>query len=388
MSTQKDDRTSTTTLAAVQALIPTIRASADQIERDRRLPQSLVGAMTDAGRFKLSVPQVFGGAETDPATFIKAIEEVSRADGSTGWLLMSTIQAGVFAAYLPWAAGMKIYGDPRANVAGVVFPAGRAVAVEGGYRVTGRWRYASGCMHATWLTGASVVYDGDTARNDANGTPVSRWFYFPIADCRIHDTWHVMGMRGTGSHDFSVEDLFVPAERTFPHRLGGTFGFDDPGEHRGALYTFGINVVSCAFGAVPLGIARGALDAFVKMVGGPGGAKAHLRNNALIHVEIGKAEAQLRAARTFLDDVVAAAWKSAVQTGEVPIEQRQMILLAARNAVVTGAQGVEALWYAAGAAAIYESNPLERRFRDAHVMAQRIGSIVYGEVGRMRLGVE
>lgn len=374
-------------LAAARALGPEIHSRADQIERDRQLPQSLVNALAVAGLFKLSVPRALGGGEAPLATILDVIEEISRADGSTGWCVMTAIQSGIVGAYLPPRGAEEILGDPRAFVAGVVYTAGRAQAVEGGYRVTGRWRYASGCLHATWLFGACVVYEGDTPRSRPDGKPETRWMYMPVAECEIIDTWHVTGLRGTGSHDFAVADVFVPEERSCPDSITGMPGFAGPRYHPGPLYEVGLHVVSTAFPALSLGIARGALDAFVALVSGAGGVKSHLRDNPAIHAELGQAEAQLRAARAFLYETVRAAWESAVQTDHIPTEQRVLMRLAARHACITAAQVVEAIWYAAGALAIFESNPLERRFRDVHTAAQRVPPTIYGDAGRLLLGL-
>jgi alkylation response protein AidB-like acyl-CoA dehydrogenase len=388
MDAQRDDRIVSDAVAVAQTLGSEIRASADQIERDRQLPQALVDAMIETGIFKLSVPRAFGGAEADPMTLMDVIEEVSRADGSAGWCLMVPSQTGMFAALLPQTTAEEIFHDPRAYLAGVVVTAGRAVVVDGGYRVTGRWKYASGCLHATWLLGTCAVYEGEHPRLGADGQPEIRWVVFPVAECQIIDTWHVMGLRGTGSHDFAVEDTFVPAERSCPRSIAGLPGFVDPRYHTGPLYTFGISAVDPTFVAVGLGIARGALDAFVAMVAEPGGGKGHLRENAMIHAEIGKAEAQLRAARAWLYEAVEAGWESVTQTGELPTEQRLLIRLASRHASVSAAQVVESVWYAAGAAAIFESNPLERRFRDVHAVGQRVSPAVYGEAGQLWLGLD
>jgi alkylation response protein AidB-like acyl-CoA dehydrogenase len=388
MVVQQRNEKHTSPLAMAAALGPEILACADAIECERQLPPSLVDAMTAAGLFKLSVPQTLGGTEADPATLVRVIEEVSRADGSTGWCLMIAIQAGMFAAFLPPAGAQMIYTDPRAYVAGVEHPVGRAQIVDRGYRVTGRWKYASGCRHATWLLGASVVYEGDTPHMSAEGKPENRWMLFPAAECEIIDTWHVSGLRGTGSHDFTVADTFVPAERTSAWMLGRPKAGADPSAPASALYAFGASLMPITVAAVPLGIARGALDAFIALVSGPGGTKGHLRESPMTHSQLGQAEAQLRAARAFLYESIAAGWESVQRTGEIPQETRQLIQLAARHVAITAAQVVEALWYATGAAAIFESNPLERRFRDAHVAAQRISPTVYARAGQLWLGIE
>jgi alkylation response protein AidB-like acyl-CoA dehydrogenase len=382
------DGTHETALAAAQALAPMIRATADQIERERKLPPALVDALASAGLFKLTVPTELGGGEAPLASILDVIEEVARADGSAGWTVMVAIQCGVLGGYLPPSGAEAIFGDPRAYIAGVVFAAGRAQAVAGGYRVTGRWRYASGCLHATWIFGTSTVYDGDTPRLRPDGKPETRYLYIPASECEIIDTWHVTGLRGTGSHDFTVTDVFVPEDHTCPDSITGMPDFAGQRYHTGPLYELGINVISVAFPALSLGIARGALDAFVELIGGSDGRKSHLRDDPAIHVELGKAEAQLRAARAFVYETVAAAWTSATQTGHVTEEQRVLMRLAARHGCTTAAQVVEAVWYAAGALSVFESNPLERRFRDVHVAAQRVSPTIYGVAGRLWLGLD
>jgi hypothetical protein len=184
-----DDATRSALLAAVRTLEPMVRTTADQIEQDRQLPQPLVDAMAAAGLFKIAVPAVLGGGEADLETQVRVVEEVSRADGSVGWCLMVAAQLGMLGGYLPEATAEVVFGhDPGAYVAGVVAPAGRAVSVGGGYRATGRWRYASGCRHATWLLGACVLHDGDAPRLRSDGSPELRWLLFPAPECRIIDT--------------------------------------------------------------------------------------------------------------------------------------------------------------------------------------------------------
>jgi indole-3-acetate monooxygenase len=368
-------------LERARALGPVIHDAVDLIEQERRLPASLADALTSSGLCKLSVPTTFGGEEADPATLIRVIEEIARADGSTAWCLMTAIQFGTFGGYLAPAAAGQIFADPGAFLAGVVVPVGRASVVDGGYRVTGRWKYASGCLHATWLTGACVVYDGDAPRAGADGKPENRWAFVPVEDCTIIDTWHVSGLRGTGSHDFVVEDLFVPAERTTTWGFGPGGAPEDRPKEPGPLYAFGSNIYRTTVAGVSLGIARGAHDAFIELVSGPGKAKAHLRDNSLVHTTLGQAEAELRAARAFLYESVNAGWEQVLQSGDVQQETWQLMRLASKQAGTAAAQSVEALWYATGAAAIFDSNPLERRFRDVHAASQRQGSGILAEVG-------
>ena len=246
-----------------RALAPLVKSSAEQAERERRLPQPLVDAMAEAGLFRMLVPRALGGSEADPATLIRVIEEVARVDGSAGWIANIGATSGVFAGALPEQTAREIYGaDPRAFIAFVAIPGGRATAVDGGYRVTGRWPFASGCLHATWLAGTCMLYDGDSPRLGADGRAESRVLFFPATDCEIIDTWHVSGLCGTGSNDFAVTDAFVPAARSYPSNAFGERPYQP-----GPLYVFGRNAIPVVLASVPLGIARGALDALVELAG-------------------------------------------------------------------------------------------------------------------------
>ena len=190
-----------------KALAPQIWEFAGDILAARRLPSSLVDAITGAGLFRLWLPRSLGGEETDPMTFVRVVEEVSRADGATGWCVALIGEYGVFSGYLPPESAYEIYGnDPNVSTAGQLRSSGEA-RVVGGYRVTGRWALGSGCQHANWIVGGCRIFDGDEPRLRADGTPISRLLFFPAADCEIIDTWHSIGLRGTGSHDYSVTDV-------------------------------------------------------------------------------------------------------------------------------------------------------------------------------------
>ena len=242
---------------ATRALMPRIRECADQIEREGRLPAELVRALAEAGVFRMLAPRAIGGAEVDPLTQLEVVETLSQADGSVGWCAMIGSGGGWMTAFLPREVGYELVGrDPYFVQAGSLGlpPGARAVAVDGGYRVSGRWAFASGCLHAKWLNGHTVVLDGDTPRLRPDGSPVTRVMIFPADEAKIIDTWSVMGLRGTGSNDFEVQDLFVPAERSFAL-------FGDQPYHDGPLYR--ARFFFLAHAAHALGIARAAIDEFV-----------------------------------------------------------------------------------------------------------------------------
>src|SRR5579859_4068166 len=242
----------------VRALLPEIAAHAAETERERRIAAPLAAKMVDAGLFRMLLPRAYGGLETDPLTFTAAIEAIAKADASTAWALCQTAVCAVIAAYLAPETAMEIFGDPKAVLAWGAGPTGRAVASEGGFRVTGNFAFASGGRHATWLGAHCPVFDLDgTQRRTAAGAPIVRTVLFPASSAVMTDIWRVMGLRGTGSDAYAVSDLFVPEARAA--------GRDDPAflHYRSPVYAFPTSAFyPSGFASLALGLARASLDAF------------------------------------------------------------------------------------------------------------------------------
>jgi alkylation response protein AidB-like acyl-CoA dehydrogenase len=372
---------------AATALAPGIRAAADRIERDRRIPAELVRALADAGIFRLCVPRALGGVEADPATMIRAIETLARADGSAGWSAMIGATSGVASAYLPEAAAREIYGSSRDVISGGAFaPHGTAVPSENGYRVTGRWPFASGCEHCTWLMGGSVIQDRGRPRLLPSGMPDSRLMLFPASAARVVDTWTVAGLRGTGSHDIAVEDLFVPASHTF------SLVADRPRE-RGPLYAFPVfGLLALGIAAVALGVARAAIDELSQLARGkrPTGSHRLLAERPTVQAQVAEAEAVLGAARAFVFETVGAAWERAQAVGAIDLTERARLRLAATQATLAAVRATDLMYTAGGGTAVYATSPLQRHFRDVHVVTQHImvAPATLELAGRILLGVE
>ena len=371
---------------AARALAPRIRQAADQIERDRRLPAELVQALAAAGIFRMCLPRTLGGDEVDPATMIRAIEALAEADGSAGWSAMIGTTSGVVSAYLPEDAAREIYASSAEVVTGGVFAAhGRATVVDGGYRVTGRWPFASGCEHCTWLMGGCLLLDGGAPRLLPGGMPDARMMLFPAAEARILDTWTVSGLRGTGSHDVAVEDVFVPASRSVSL-------LTDRPRHAAPLYAFPVfGLLALGIAAVALGVARGAIDALTCLAAAktPTGSRRLLAERPLVQMQIAEAEALLGAARAFLFDTVAGAWDAA-RRGEIGRRERALVRLAATHATANAARAVDLMYHAGGGSVVYATSPLQRQFRDMHVVTQHmmVAPPTYELVGRVLLGVD
>lgn len=352
---------------AALTLEPTIRASADQIERDGRLPDDLVRTLSENGIFRMLIPKALGGGEVDPVTYSDVLEILSRADGSTGWCTMIATGSTWGLAFLPPESAAEILSDPYAVMAGSFAQpsGGRATAVDGGYRVTGRWPFGSGCQHATWMVGHSVVYDGESPRLGPGEAPVLRVMVFPRADVTIIPTWDAIGMNGTGSHDYAVGDLFVPERFTFA--LDGEAAYHDGPLYKGRFFLV-------AHSSHALGIARAAIDALMEVVATKrqsGGADGGLvRDRPHIQMAIAQAEALVRGGRAYVRETTREVFEEAATTGTLSPESRALARLAITSSFESCRQAVDLVYTAAGGTSVYRRSLLQRYFRDIHTASQ------------------
>jgi alkylation response protein AidB-like acyl-CoA dehydrogenase len=386
---EEDTRDGNDYLATARALAPQIAVAGEWGDRERRLPPALVAAMAEAGLFRMVLSPAIGGGGASLPAFLQVVEVVSHADGSAGWcLVQGALSAAQVAPYLPLPVAREIFdGDPHAVLANGTGPSGRAVVVDGGYRLSGEWPFASGCAHATWFKGASLVYqpDGSPVRH-GDGTHDHRTFLFPAGAAEIVDVWHVSGLRGTGSNTIRVANLWVPQERTvcLTH---------DPLQERCPLAALPYSTLAAAgFCAVALGIARGALDAFLDLAAAktPRGTAHPLREDAVVQAQIARAEAQLRAARAFLYEASEEAWETVVREEALTRLQRAVFRLSATSGIHQAAEVVDTAYHLAGATAIFESQPFERRFRDVHAVTQQVQANPrhFQATGRVFLGLD
>lgn len=368
------------------ALAPRIASFAAKNEAARRLDPELVADLADAGLFRVAVPREIGGLEHDAATMVRVIEAVSTADGAAGWCVMIGASTGVNAGYLAKEAAREVYGaSPNVVNGGVFMPMGRAVRVPGGYRVTGRWPFASGSQHCSWLLGGAVVFGEDGPEKLPDGTPNIRLMYFPVAQVEIIDTWDSSGLRGTGSHDMAVNDVFVPEDYSIS-RAG-----DKPWPS-GALYKFPVfGLLGLGVASVALGIARASLESLKELAGAktPTGSRRPLAERGSTQEQVARAEAELRGARAFMFEAIGDAWTSAERGAAITVEQRALLRLAATHATVASTRVVDAMYTLGGATSAYSSSPLQRQFRDIHVATQHImvAAPTFELTGRVLLGV-
>jgi alkylation response protein AidB-like acyl-CoA dehydrogenase len=376
----------TSFIVAAEGLAPQVAAFAEEGERSRRLPPPLVEAMARAGLFRLWTPQALGGPEVDPMTFLRVVETISRVDGAAGWCQLIAGSLSVFGGYLPMAGAQQIFGcDPLTVVSGSFAPFGQAVVAPGGYRVTGRWPLASGCQHCSWLVGACRLVDGDRPRLRSDGTPVIRMMMLPVGVCQILDTWDSVGLRGTGSQDYTAANIFVPDD----HSLS----FREPPVQPGPLYALpSIALFAAAVAAVPLGIARHAIDLVTHLVAGKVTIRSRqpLREEASVQTDLGRAEALLRSGRAFLYETLEDAWRVVSGGGTLDVAQLALLRLAGTQAANSATQAVDLMFSAGSSASVYESAGLGRCLRDIRTAGQHIAVIPfnYGMAGQAFLGFE
>jgi alkylation response protein AidB-like acyl-CoA dehydrogenase len=366
-----------------RALAPLITREADAIERTRRLTEPVVSALIENGLYRVLLPQSLGGTEAPPEIFMQMLEEVAKADASTAWCLGQCSVCAMTAAYLDPDAANEIFNAPPGILAwGAI--AHEVQAVPGGYRANARWDFASGSRQASWLGAHVRIVEADgTRRLKPNGAPEVRTILFPLASATMYDVWDVIGLNGTGTDSYSVDNLFIPEKFTALR--------DDPKalREKGPLYRLTTNMVfGLGFAAVSVGVARATLDAAVDLARSktPAGLKTMRENNA-VQGTIGRNEASLRAARAYLYATATEVWRDLTRTGNFTDDHRAALRLASTWTIHQAASVVDAAYHMAGATAVFSANKFERRFRDMHAIAQQIQArdTHYEDVGKMIL---
>jgi alkylation response protein AidB-like acyl-CoA dehydrogenase len=378
-------------VAGAVRLAPLIEAAAARAERNCEIAPDVMVALHDAGLLRLLAPRSIGGVAMDPHGFAEVIEIIAAADASTAWCVNQTSVCSAGAAFMTPEAVRMIFGSPDGLLAWGAGPKAKAVETEGGYRVTGTWQFASGSRHAAWMGGHCPVFAADgTPRSGPDGRQIERTMLFPRDSARIDDVWQVMGLKGTGSDTYSVADLFVPHELSCPTL---TDWIDSTPSDPAPLYRFsGSGLYAAGFGAIALGNARGMLEAFVRLarVKTARGAKNTLCDSPVIQMQIAQADSRLRAARAFLHQSLREARDVIRTTGRMTVDQRMRVRAAGTWAIHQGTEALESIYRAAGATAIFENAPFERRFRDGYSISQHLqGRLAHFElVGKHLLGVE
>ncbi len=379
-----DHGTNSALLQVARAIRPRIIAERDRIETARRIPEDIAQDLAGAGFFRMFLPEAYGGLDLVPMQAMEIFEELARADASVAWCVWNSNTHWTI-AQLSREVARTIHADPEVVTANSTRSSGQAQVVTDGYRVSGRWSMVSGCELAAWMVLLCIVHENGKPRLTPGGAPESRFMILPSAACEIVDTWTVGGLRGTGSHDVVVRDVFVPTD------YGS--GFTDPHVLPGYRYRIPpFSRVIPGLGAMALGIARTAIETFSEIAGAktPQRTTQMLRDNHGAQGRASQAEALVRSARLFLLDSLDQLWSRLIATGEVAIEARADVRLAASHAVASAVQVVDLLYIGAGASSLYASCPLERAFRDVHAITLHIGvhPRVMETTGRVLFGLE
>lgn len=362
----------TTTVATgpeiARGLAPLIREHADEGERERHIPRVVAEAMRDAGLFRMAVPASLGGWEADPLTVLDTVEAVAEADASTGWCLFIGAGGPVTGMFLDDTVAEEIFSDANTILCGSTAPPGRAVTVDGGYALTGRWTFASGNSHATWVLAFAQAFDGETPRTGPSGAPEMRVAFLPRDEAQFLDTWDVSGLCATGSSDFVLEDQFVVNERTFAMRPGPR------GRHyQGTLYRLPfLTLFAYGIAAVATGTARSAINVCLDLAVNkkPRGSEVPLRDKPLFQYQLAEALTTLESGRSWFRSEVEDCWKMAQRSEEIDIQKRARLGLAATNCVRSAARATELMYTAGGGTSLYTKSPLQRALRDSLAMTQ------------------
>ena len=367
-------------VAKARSLVPAIKAASPKCDADCELPTEIVDALHEAGLFRMLIPIDLGGGEVDLLTFSEVIETVAEGDGSTAWCLGQNAVSNMTAAYMPDDEARALFRDRPTVLAWGAGINGEAAEIDGGFQVTGRWAFASGSRHATWIGGqAPIVAPDGTRRLERDGTGAYRMFVFPKEACQIEKNWDVIGLRGTGSDSYEINGLFVPNSHAFLRTL--------PAARPGLLYRTPLAAIyPIAFGSVALGLAKGILNAFVDMARKktPQGLRP-MRESDAIQSILGHAATRLSSARNNLRHTIAEIYGRALD-GDHDITLRAATTFATCEAVAVA----DLLYYEAGATAVLSGQPFERRFRDIHAVAQQVQGrrANFELVGKRILGIE
>jgi indole-3-acetate monooxygenase len=374
-------------VARARDLAASIAAAADTIERTQEIPEPLLSELHAARLWRMFLPRAVDGDEIEPWIYLRAIEEISRHDGSVGWNVFVGNSAALIAPCLETETMHAIFDDPRTIIAWGPPNSCKADAVPGGYRISGAWGFASGCRQANWMGVHVQVVEPDGAlRHNGAGRPTTRTLLFPAEHAEHVANWNTIGMRGTASEGYRLHDLFVPEAFSSTR--------EDPTLRRlpGRLYAFPQQTLyPVGVAGVAFGIARAMLGSFVELATRktPRGL-GRLADNAVIQANVARMQARLDAARAYLTETLSDIWAIADDTGVIDVPARARVRLACAHGIQEAIAVADVTYKAAGVDAIFAGTPFERRFRDMHTLSQQIQSrdAHFESAGRILLGIE
>ncbi|MDX3103357.1 acyl-CoA dehydrogenase family protein [Nonomuraea angiospora] len=367
-------------LTAIDREIPLLKSLLAQGEEQRCLPDEAVDCLRRSGVFRMAVPADLGGWEADPLLQLRAVEMLAEVDASVGWYAIVGSDGGFYCSFLDPSVAKRLYGaDPNVVTAGFVEPAGVARPVEGGYLISGRWPFGSATYHSTWIASGCRV-SSEHGDDPADG----RWIVamLPRVACELHDTWHTVGLRASGSFDYTTRNHYVASE--------ATFSFLDGPQRDEPLYQFPLMYRANVPG-VALGAARGAVKEFMEWIADRQDPLTGVARRESAHVQsaLGKAEAAVAAARSYAEDVIGELWDVLLRGGQPDLGLRARFRLMIVHTGVTCRSAVQTLFEACGGSVIFDRHPLQRRLRDVTTIAQHalLQEPNYALSGRVLIGL-
>ncbi|HEX9260367.1 MAG TPA: acyl-CoA dehydrogenase family protein [Acidimicrobiales bacterium] len=360
---------------AAHSLDSLVRAHADEAEQMRRLPSAVVEAFREAGLFRMCVPAEYGGPTADPMTMMEAVEVLAVADGSAGWCANIASTTSSMSCFLPPEHARTIYADPFVCTGGAYAPTGTGRAVEGGHLVSGSWQWGSGTQHCQWISGGANFDNGEF-----------HLVFVPVADVEFVDTWYSSGLRGTGSLDFRMNEVFVPEGRSVQP------GVSKPQVDSPIAHFPNFNLLACGIAACALGIGRRAVDELIDLAQGktPLFSSRTLAKSSMAQVDLARAEAAVCSARAFLYDEVSRAWERVLGGDRIDLPTRARVRLACAHAAAESARAVDLMYTQGGGTSVFSAHPLQRCLRDVHTATQHlmVSPRLLETVGKVMLGVE
>ncbi|HIG00843.1 MAG TPA: hydrolase [Myxococcales bacterium] len=353
-------------LENAHAMVPTLRECAEDVERARRLPDSLAQSLADQGFYRMWVPERLGGLQMPLAPSLEVFEILASADPSVAWCVAISVSSTLALPHLPESTAAAIFDRPERIIAGVYAPKGRADSCEGGFRVSGRWPFGSGTQNADWILAGSRFFRDGEAILDKRGNPRTHMVVVPADQVEFLDTWHVSGLAGTGSTDFKMTDALVSED--YISGWTPSPAAEDP------LYRIPqLSLLAVGFGAIALGLGRSALSELLTLATAKTatGQSAPLARRRDFQSDLARAEVSLRAARSHYYECAEALWEAARQDA-AGIEERASLRLATLHAVETGAEVARTAYQLGGASSVYLDSRLQRLFRDSHVITQHV----------------
>lgn len=372
-------------LRTAEELGKEFHARSTEIEQTRRICPEISEKIAKAGFYRLGAPEYIGGLEAPPALSSQIFETLAQGDAACAWVAFIGTTSSTMLSMIPKDSAAQIFSHQDQLITGVLAPTGTAEKVDGGFKVSGRWQWGSGSQNAEWIIGGCMLTENGELMKTSKGAPRNHGFIMRKSDLEFHDTWHVSGLCGTGSLDYSAKDVFVPNNRVA--------GYEKQAADPSPLYAFpNFTFLALGIAAVCMGIARASIDELVHLAATKKrvSSRKTVADQQISQMKLAQAEADLQSARLFYYHELDDAWQNALKGNSVSVEQRRNIRLATTNAVNKSVGVVNEMYDLGGGTSVYETSNLQRHFRDINVAKSHImvAPSTLETVGRLFFGLD